>query len=66
MTEKSKSETLRRKKRRREKLGEEINNLVAKHMNTYNKPRRHADLSKDHDSKRDKYKRWKFGEDDDS
>ncbi len=47
---------------------EELNlrNPVAKFMNTYNKPRRHADLSKDHDSKRDKYKRWKFGEDDDS
>jgi hypothetical protein len=71
MTEKSKSETLRRKKRRRAKMGEDLEELnlrnpVAKFMNTYNKPRRHADLSKDHDSKRDKYKRWKFGEDDDS
>lgn len=64
MTEKSKAETLRRKKRRREKMGEEINNLVAKHMNEYNKPKRHADLTKDHDRK-DRYKRWKFGEESD-
>lgn len=64
MTEKSKEETLRRKLRRKQKHGDEIDfNPVAKHMNTYNKPKRHADLSKDHGQK-DKYKRWRFGEDD--
>jgi hypothetical protein len=68
MTEKSKEETLRRKKRRREKLQDDvpdINNFVAKHMNTYNKAKRHADLTKDSGTK-DKHKRWRFGEDDDT
>lgn len=71
MTEKSKAETLRRKLRRRAKKGEEVdgdisrpgeNNFVAKHMNTFNKPKQHADLTKDH-ARKDKYRRWRFGED---
>jgi hypothetical protein len=62
MTEKSKEETLRRKKRRKEKHSEDVivNNLVAKNMNKYNKPKRHADLSKDH-AEKDRYKKWKQG-----
>ncbi len=63
MTEKSKEETLLRKKQRLAKRGIE-NNPVAKHMNSFNRPKRHADLTKDHDEK-DRYKVWRKGVDPD-